>query len=341
MMTDGTHAGGSPADGGDAAWIRPRLGRADDMRAEVWLQCDPVGPEVPGEAAAPLVVSGRLTGPSCSLAATLPTTSRLVDQGAAEGRAPLARAICTEPGFWTPELPNLYRAEVELRRGGRLVASGRRAIGLRRAGTRAGSIWLDGRRYVPRGVAFRGSAAELASLRTLHAAAVVDGERPDPLLASAADRTGVAVVSRPTVAPATVGDVGPAVAALAEWALHPSTLLAVLPAGLPSELVAAIAAASVRSRGTMLLAMAVDGVAPPPPVPVGIDLLVVELSAGRLPHADWRTWEGAPLVACETGAGTDPGTARTSCDALQARLAAWGASAEGRRSFDWAGYLVV
>lgn len=326
--------------GGDAAWIRPRLGRADDMRAEVWLQCEAPGPG-PVEPSAPLVVSGTLTGPACAYAATLPTTAVLVDQGAAEGRAPLARAICTEPGFWTPELPNLYRVEVELRCGDGLVASGRRSIGLRRAGTRGGSIWLDGRRYVPRGVAFRGGPSEIAALRSLHAAAVVEGERPDALLASAADRAGVAVVSRLTMSAATFGDVGRAAAAIGEWALHPSTLLTVLPAGLPVEEVAAIARESARCRGTMLLAVAVDGVAPPPPVPVGIDLIVVELPAGRLPHSGWRSGAGVPLVACETGGTADPERARPACDALQARLAAWGASPEGRPPFDWAGYLVV
>jgi len=99
-----------------ATWIRPLLGRADDMRAEVWLRCTPpaAGTAAIGPA---LVVSGILVGPECSTAATLPTTVSLVDQGAVEGQPPLARGVCTEPGFWTPELPNLYRAEVTLRRG--------------------------------------------------------------------------------------------------------------------------------------------------------------------------------------------------------------------------------
>ena len=340
-------AGESEATGDDPAWIRPRLGRADDMRAEVWLQCDPAGVPGAGERSrtdpdpGPFTLTGTLTGPSCSLAATLPTTSPLVDQGPVEGRLPLARAICTEPGFWTPELPCLYRAEVELRRGGRLVASGRRSVGLRRCGTRGGSIRLDGRRYVPRGVAFRGGVAELSSLRSLHAAAVVGRERPDAVLSSAADRSGVAIVARLVFSDGLVHDVPRAAAAIGEWALHPSTLLAVLPVGLPAEQVAAVARASLQCRGTLLLALAVDGVAAPPPVPAGIDLIVVELSAGRLPHEDWRSGAAVPLVACEVGAAPDPERARSACDALQARLAAWGHVPGGPPPLDWAGYLSV
>ena len=154
-----------------AAWIRPLLGRADDMRAEVWLRCTPPSPGTAAIGPA-LVVSGTLVGPECSTAATLPTTVSLVDQGAVEGQPPLARGICTEPGFWTPELPNLYRAEVTLRRGDDVVASGRRMIGLRRLGVKGRSLSLDGRRYVPRGVACQANPTELDELRQLSAVAV-------------------------------------------------------------------------------------------------------------------------------------------------------------------------
>ena len=344
-MARQTGTGGSEDTGDDAAWIRPRLGRADDMRAEVWLQCDPAGAgpagDSPSGTSPPLLVAGTLTGPACAHAATLPTTAVLADLGPAEGRLPLARAICTEPGFWTPELPCLYRAEVELRRGGRVVATGRRSIGLRRCGTRGGSIWLDGRRYVPRGVGLRGGAAELSTLRSLHAAAVVEGERPDGSLASAADRCGVAVVARVAMAAGGGRDVGRTAANIGEWALHPSTLLGVLPVGLPVDEVAAIALESAQCRGTMLLAMAVDGLTPPTPVPARIDLVVVELPVGRVPHPEWRAGAGVPLVACETGAAPNPERARAACDALQARLAAWGAVPGGGPPLDWAGFLVV
>lgn len=326
----------------EATWIRPILGRADDMRAEVWLRCDPAAAGVAeaDTAAGPLTVVGTLTGPSCTLAATLPTTAALADQGAGDGRAPLARGLCTEPGFWTPELPCLYRAEVELRRGDRVVASGWRHVGLRRAGARGRSIWLDGRRYVPRGVACDGSVDDLKSLRSLHAAAVIAGDRLGTAVESAADRAGVAIVVRVPVPGDGPDAVGGVAAAIAERALHPSVLLSILPATLSADVVAAIARATSQSRGTMLLATAVDGRLPPPPLPPGIDVVVVELPAGGLPHAAWHAGPGLPLVACETGAAAGPAEARAACDSLQARLADWGSSTPGASPVDWAGYLV-
>ena len=174
----------------------PVLGRADDMRAEVWIACDPAAAGIEPHGDEPLRMAGRLAGPTCTLAATLPMTATIVDQGAVAGRRPLGRVTCTEPGFWTPDVPCLYRASVELVRGGRTVASGERTLGLRRTGVRDGSIRLDGKRYVPRGVGFTGGGEEIASLRTLHAAAVVDEDHLTADLSASADRRGVVIVAR-------------------------------------------------------------------------------------------------------------------------------------------------
>ena len=327
-----------------APWIRPLLGRADDMRAEVWLRCTP-----PSVGSPPPVVSGTLVGPECSTAATLPTTVELVDQGVVEGQPPLARGVCTEPGFWTPELPNLYRADVTLRRGDDLIAAGRRMIGLRRLGVKGRSLWLDGRRFVPRGVSGPTDREGLEDLRELSAVGVVDASNALDRAAEAsmatldttltlADRIGVAIVLR--VAPSVGAALDPNVLEerIAAWSAHPSAFLVVLPSGSSD-----VAVAAGRRRGTMLLGLEVDGLEPPPPLPErGLDVVVVRLPETGVPHAGWQRPPLVPLVAALRG--IDPRTAtsaRGACDRLQAVLAAWARPDLRDQPWDWAGYLVT
>ncbi|RLS33885.1 MAG: hypothetical protein DWH79_06090 [Planctomycetota bacterium] len=326
----------------EASWIRPLLGRADDMRAEVWVRSAPVAAGVVGAGEA-LVVSGTLTGPECFTAATLPTTVPLVDQGHVAGQPPLARGVCTEPGFWTPELPNLYRADVVLRRGVDVAAAGWRMVGLRRLGVRGRSLWLDGRRYVPRGVAFCGTSAEVALVRDASAAVIV--EAPATAISSAADRQGVPVIIR-LCDSLTRGLTSAGLAEQVEaWSAHPSSFLVLLPSDLSAAEVGVVVAAAGRRRGTMLFGWEVDGLKPPPPtVPAGIDCLVVVLPAAVVPQEDWQAPPGLPLLASvragDDGLSSNPAAARLQCDAIQALLAAWASPRSPADRWDWAGYLV-
>ena len=333
----------SPAD-----WIRPLLGRADDMRAEVWLRCTP-GTVADATGSTPVVASGTLVGPECSTAATLPTTVALVDQGSVAGQSALAKGVCTEPGFWTPELPNLYRADVTLRRGDDVVAAGRRMIGLRRLGVKGRSFSLDGRRYVPRGVPGQADRAGLEVLRQLAAVAVVGfpaatGPTADASAATLeamltrADQIGMAVIIR--LAPSQGGAVDPGLLRerLEAWSAHPAAFLVIIPFGL-----ADLAVAVGRRRGTMLLGIEVDGLAPPPPLPDGgLDTLVVRLPEDGVPHEAWQQAPALPLVANIWGSDPRPAAeARGACDRLQARLAEWAIADQRDQPWDWAGYLVT
>ena len=67
-----------------------------------------------------LQLTGTLAGPSCLYAKTLQATFSLVDRG--PGESLLAEAIVPEPCFWTPEMPQLYQADVQLRRRGEILA---------------------------------------------------------------------------------------------------------------------------------------------------------------------------------------------------------------------------
>lgn len=316
------------------------LGRCDSLRAEVFFRA-----ALPsGSAAAGATLAGTLAGPECRRAITLPVTARLaaVTDGAAAAAtdAVVARAILTEPAYWTPELPNLYRLDARLELGGRELARWRQPIGLRRFGVRGRSLWLDGRRYVPRGLAAT-HAIDLAAFREAALTAVV--RDPSEALLAECDAAGVAVIGLLADASGRPFDVAAAIAAIARWARHPAVLVAVMGREGTVAACGEIATATRHARGTLLLACEADGSGPPPAVPAGVELLVVTMPAAGMPHEAWRDEPpGLPLIAwrpappAEASATGPP--SRRECDSLQAALAGWGTAGSGPVP-DWAGYL--
>jgi hypothetical protein len=316
------------------------LGRSDSLRAEVFFRAT----LPPGVDAAAATLTGTLTGPECLRAITLPVTAKLAavrpgGEAPADGTL-VARAILTEPAFWTPELPNLYRLEARLEAGKPELATWRRPIGLRRLGVRGRSLWLDGRRYVPRGQAAVAEAIDVNAFRGAALAAVVTD--PSEAVLDRCNAEGVAVIGMLADASGRPLGVGEAAAAVIRWARHPAVLVAVVPRGITAEAAAAIAAAVRGRKDTLLFGQEVDGLVPPVEVRDGIDLLVVTLPPAGLPHDTWRSVPPAvPLLAWRTGghAAVASEPSRSGCDALQAALAAWGGGQPGPR-WDWAGYLV-
>lgn len=338
----------------------PRLeivaGRADDMRAELAVIVT-----LPGADAAP-TLSGTLTGPWRGRETTLPTTVTLAPVAATATATAAARGVFTEPAYWSPGLPNLYRLRLRIEAAGREPVAIERLVGLRRLGRRGRSLWLEGRRWVPRAVAGTAGGFEPAAFRGL--AAAVELVDPPSAACAAADAAGVAIVARLAVPRAIA-----AAERVAAWAFHPAVVLVVLPRGLEWPEAEAVAAAVRRVKGTTLLAVEVDGTRPPPcvdPRPAAaagvgaVDCIVVDLPAGALPHEAWRSWPGGlPLLARRAVAGGDGGAAaragdardaaagdpaglRRECDMLQAALAAWGlAGGVAVLPWDWAGYLAV
>jgi hypothetical protein len=324
----------APGAADDRLPIQAILGPCDDMRAEVFVRA-----ALPAAPRQSLRLAGELAGPECRRAITLPAGAALIDLGAGEAGL-LAKAVLTEPAFWTPELPNLYRLTARLVADGQTVATTTRRIGLRRSGVRGRSLWLEGRRWVPRGVACDPQSRDLVMIRDASVAAIV-ADPPESLLA-AADESGVAIIAvaemeggQPFAADA-LGD------RIGTWAMHPSVVLTVLPRVFTDAQVAAVAANTRRLKGTMLLASVAHAASPPPhEIPAGIDCVCVALDGGGLPHDAWRdAAPTAPLIAWRSGRDEkNPG--RSGCDRLQASLAAWGL-ADGRthQPWDWAGYLV-
>ena len=304
------------------------LGRCDSFRAEVYVRA--IVPAGTVDAA----LTGTLTGPDCRLATTLPVTATIRPVPGDTPGLVLGRAILTEPAFWTPELPNLYRLCVGLAADGREISSVRQPVGLRRSGVRGRSFWLDGRRFVPRGLVSAGSVDDVATFRAAGLTAVVTD--PSEAFLDRCDAEGLAVIAW---LPDSVVGVDAASRRILAWSRHPAVFLAVLPDSLPGGTAAAVVADTQPLRGTLLAAIAVDGTQPPSPSPAGPDAVMVVLPGGGLPHPAWRAFEPAvPLVACRAEAFTDVSPSRRPCDVLQAALAGWGTAADPP-AHDWAGYV--
>ena len=330
------------------------LGRCDSLRAEVYVRA-----ALPaGTPPAAVSLSGMLTGPESRHGITLPATARLqAVRGAGEpDRADslVARAVLTEPASWTPDVPSLYRLDARLEVEGDQPAVWQRTVGLRQLGVRGRSLWLDGRRYVPRGLRLVEAADDapagrdrgLAAVRTAALAAVVDD--PTEEFLGRCDSEGVVAIAVLADRQGQPLDAGAAVAAVTRWAWHPAVFVAAVPAAVPDEVAAEIATGCQRAKGTLLLGREVDGRRPPPTGLDRFDLAIVAVPPGGLPDDGWRIRPPAvPLLAsrpdqpmADSEAAPRPlgEASRRECDALQADLAGW-AGADPAAFRDWAGYL--
>ena len=135
---------------------------------------------------------GTLSGPVCPYAQTLPAEFALVDRG--PGLTLLAEAIVPEPCFWTPEMPFLYKAEVELHVDGKLLASTSRTFGIRPLAASGGKLIYAGRTWVLRGVmADEVPPTELTAWHEAETAICL--RNPSDAICDEASRVGVLVVA--------------------------------------------------------------------------------------------------------------------------------------------------
>ena len=180
------------------------FGEATDAEARVYARL-PLDAPLDG-----WQLTGTLTGPECRFARTLPASFAFHDLGPSSGGL-LAEAIVTEPCFWTPDLPFLYRCTVgvhalacggtlkrELQRnaaGASLRSSPghpliERLIGIRRLGVIDRALYLDAKRWVARGVCRdHADISDLPAAR--EASAVLRVPSPDDAFCLEASRLGV------------------------------------------------------------------------------------------------------------------------------------------------------
>jgi hypothetical protein len=265
-------------------------------------------------------LTGRVVGPSCAysstLSATVPfTTKRSV--GMPDDAAPLvAEAIVPDPCFWSPELPFLYQAEIELHCGRELLAAADRTFGIRPLGTHKRRIVWEGRPWVLRAADAREVPNRpVADWRVADLAMLVDNPGDD--LCREASRFGAVLVADMAESTKLADDLR----RLARW---PAAAIAVVDASQALEAGPRAAARNLlfaERRGTDL------GHSPSP----WADLVMCEDASTEVVAA--RTFGlTLPIIAQRAAGWCDElADARRHCDLLQRDLAGHG---------DVAGYLV-
>jgi hypothetical protein len=260
-------------------------------------------------------LSGVVRGPRCLHAQTLPTVSRLIDLG--PGATLLARATVVEPVFWSPDLPAIYDVTVKLHRGGEIVATSQREVGLRALGVRGNGLWLDGKNYVPRGVSVASATAELPRAWHDAPAMYVTDDRNLESLAEASQWGAMALVEV-TVPP------GEVATRLRELARYPAVAIAALAEELPADFNKKVVCPN------LLLAQQLnpEGL---PATAAWSDLLVVDYRDAASLRELRGNVDGPIIVRRRLPSPLDLSESRAACDALQREAAAAG---------QFAGYLV-
>jgi hypothetical protein len=253
-------------------------------------------------------IAGTLTGPYCQYADTLPTTYSFAQRGTAA--SPLVEALVPEPCFWTPQMPQLYQAAVELRERDRVVAEVKRIFGIRRLAPSRHGLVFEAKHWVLRAlVSDELPATDLAQWHDAETAMFV--RNPSDALCDAASRQGVLLVA----------ELGQAqtheVARLARW---PAVGIIALTGG---------SAERFRS-GAAILAQHLPAQQPPVPASWATAALV-DLSQGQPLDSRFAQWQ-MPLIALRPSGPLDTvAEGRRACDRLQRDLAHLG---------QFAGYIV-
>jgi hypothetical protein len=278
----------------------------------------PTSPETTG-----CTLTGRVIGPICRWANTLPATSPFVCRSAAASVATeplLAEAVVPDPCFWSDELPMRYTVELKLQRGKETIATTERTIAFRGVGRRGRSLFQQGRRWVPRGMdttsVLEAERDDLAAWRL--APAVLVTADPIDSLCSEADELGVWIVADLSLCRV------PIEAELARLTQHAAVFLAILPPNTPATRALRAAASNLllAEQFTSGNTAQADSLA---------DCLVVD-AANQETFARTAQTTTLPIIARRPlQTETTIEEARRAVDALQRDLAPIG---------DFAGYLV-
>lgn len=261
-------------------------------------------------------LTGRITGPHSALGATLSATVPLRDLG--PGATLLAEAVLPDPCFWSPDSPASYEVEVTLHDAdGQTLATATRHLGMRALGARGASFYLEGKRWVVRGVDRRcDPTASVEAWRVAWAALLVTS--PDEELCRQASEQGVLVVAWIT------GTSEDAVAELDRLSHWPAVGMAVIDCQEPCDQASLTAAAP-----NILLGQTWRGQSA---IPSWVQFLVAEAEPPAT-FGDQLTQVGRPVVALRRLDGRAAvQQARAACDDLQRDLAPLG---------DWAGYVTL
>jgi hypothetical protein len=268
-------------------------------------------------------LSGHLVGPQCEFAHTLPARISFRAQHLENGI--LAEAVVPDPCFWTPELPFLYRAELNFHHGDAVESKYTQTIGIRRFGNRGGTLYFDAKRFVFRGVNLsfdvEPTESQLNYARETGTATVVSW--PTQQLCELASRRGMMVIADlQTSEMRSQQNAAETLRNIAHW---PAVLAAIVDAKTTSL---------IESRGAVqnvLIGQYVNAHNPPEAVSKATQIIFAEVTNSK-DFAAWATTLDRPLIAVRRlDEPVKIEEQRAACDALQRDLAPYG---------DFAGYIV-
>jgi len=257
---------------------------------------------------------GVLEGPHCQFARTLPSKVAFADSG--PGESLLAEAFVPDPCFWSPEVPHLYHARLELRRDGRPIATADRWLGIRPLAAAGKQLVLAGRNWVLRAAhAEKLASTGLAPWRETSTAMIVPA---DEGLLGEASRQGVFCV----------GVLSGTAASIMAWLARCGSWSAV--AVLVLETNEPLPATLKQHAPNVLLAQRFPPGQPIDPAPWAQVVICQDDNLDRL--AERAANFILPVMALRPGeAFREVAAARAECDRLQRDLAGQG---------DFCGYLV-
>jgi hypothetical protein len=229
------------------------FGDAADAEARVYVLATPIGDSADAASLEGLKITGRVEGPKCRYSHTLPARIPVRHRGVrtSDGDVALARpelvgeAIVPDPNFWTPELPFLYRATVEVRRGEEVVAKYEQDFGIRPLGVRGKRLVFDGKIWVPRAVQRKIVVGDAPLELWRETATVMVVDDPDDELCREASEVGVILFARVTK----FDDVLERVRA---WNRYPSVVLIIVDQHDLSHSVLSLPTSSSRYRNILL-----------------------------------------------------------------------------------------
>ena len=292
------------------------FGEANDALARVYARL-PRNDLPPG-----VRLDGTVNGPDCKFAATLPSPVPLVEKKVSGtfSETPLAEAVVPDPCFWTPELPFLYRVRVELRRGADVLAAADRMFGIRRLGVKGRNLFLEGKRFVIRGVgADSTSEHDLVAWRAADAAMII--RQPSDDVCRQASEQGVLLLAE--IRP----DIPDPLAELRRLSRWPAVGVAILDS---STCMVASSDLRAAARNLLLAQRTGSAVISAEPLCDWAQLIVAETTPDPL-ALNARLSHIPIIVRCALAKPVSLPSARAACDLLQRDLAPVG---------DFAGYVV-
>ncbi|MCA9154889.1 MAG: hypothetical protein KDA38_08885 [Planctomycetales bacterium] len=300
-------------------------------------------------------LSGFVHGPVCRYSRTLPSRIMLRDLG--PGNERLLRAAIPDPCFWSPALPFLYDAELQVETDAAEPVALRQSFGVRMFGASGRSLRLEGKRWVARGTRWPAAsethtpnrdggpslAEAIAALHDESLVAVVTD--PSPAVCREASEAGVmllvSVANNHAAFEHQVAELArwPGVAMIAvpaAYDVNVSDRVGALRGRFPNLLFAATMAASERDSGAMPIDWA--------------DAVIADIGPAACSEQETATWlaelgranrpvlvsRHEPALESQSDAVADEPAelfldARAACDRLQADTAEFG---------DFAGYLI-